>query len=248
MLTGLIIPIQLLKSCSLCHVCCINQVSCLILISRFPLLLVCSSFVLLILWASFSSVHIWKGFLYSGWICGNAYGLTVYWKIGISWILCMSQSDWKPIFPLCPIDWLGFVNTDPFTDANADNSSTGSKDYVHIRVQQRNGRKSLTTVQGLKKEFSYNKILKDLKKEFCCNGTVVQDPELGQVCAKVYAWPSPSLHVETDLFSLYRLFNSKVISERTSLLFLFRLLPYISLVIRCDVSMLSWSKTGSCVI
>ncbi|CAH2046358.1 unnamed protein product [Thlaspi arvense] len=24
-------------------------------------------------------------------------------------------------------------------------------------------------------------ILKDLKKEFCCNGTVVQDSELGQV-------------------------------------------------------------------
>ncbi|KAJ1404339.1 SUI1 domain [Sesbania bispinosa] len=41
------------------------------------------------------------------------------------------------------------------------------------------GRKSLTTVQGLKKEYSYTKILKDLKKEFCCNGTVVQDPELG---------------------------------------------------------------------
>lgn len=40
----------------------------------------------------------------------------------------------------------------------------------------------MTTVQGLKKEYSYNKILKDLKKEFCCNGTVVQDPELGQVC------------------------------------------------------------------
>lgn len=51
-----------------------------------------------------------------------------------------------------------------------------------MRIQQRNGRKSLTTVQGLKKEYSYNKILKDLKKEFCCNGTVVQDPELGQVC------------------------------------------------------------------
>ena len=52
---------------------------------------------------------------------------------------------------------------------------------MHVRVQQRNGRKSLTTVQGLKKEFNYNKILKDLKKEFCCNGVVVQDPELGQV-------------------------------------------------------------------
>lgn len=75
-----------------------------------------------------------------------------------------------------------FSWTDPFADANAaENSVAGAKEYVHIRVQQRNGRKSLTTVQGLKKEFSYTKILKDLKKEFCCNGTVVQDPELGQV-------------------------------------------------------------------
>ncbi|KAL2244897.1 UNVERIFIED_CONTAM: Protein translation factor SUI1, partial [Sesamum indicum] len=70
---------------------------------------------------------------------------------------------------------------DPFAEAKAEDSGAGAKEYVHIRVQQRNGRKSLTTVQGLKKEFSYNKILKDLKKEFCCNGTVVQDPELGQV-------------------------------------------------------------------
>ncbi|KAK9041687.1 hypothetical protein V6N11_016777 [Hibiscus sabdariffa] len=50
-----------------------------------------------------------------------------------------------------------------------------------MTVADRCSRKNLTTVQGLKKEFSYNKILKDLKKEFCCNGTVVQDPELGQV-------------------------------------------------------------------
>jgi len=75
------------------------------------------------------------------------------------------------------------VYVDPFAEANAEDSraGAGSKDYVHVRIQQRNGRKSLTTVQGLKKEYSYNKILKDLKKEFCCNGTVVQDPELGQV-------------------------------------------------------------------
>ncbi|XVF27817.1 hypothetical protein REPUB_Repub14bG0141600 [Reevesia pubescens] len=50
-----------------------------------------------------------------------------------------------------------------------------------VKFAQRNGRKSLTTVQGLKMEFGYSKILKDLKKEFCCNGNVVQDPELGQV-------------------------------------------------------------------
>ncbi|KAH0871254.1 hypothetical protein HID58_078276 [Brassica napus] len=91
---------------------------------------------------------------------------------------------------VCPSDQQSFMSEldsqvptafDPFADANAEDSGAGTKEYVHIRVQQRNGRKSLTTVQGLKKEYSYSKILKDLKKEFCCNGTVVQDSELGQV-------------------------------------------------------------------
>nr|XP_043622787.1 protein translation factor SUI1 homolog 2-like [Erigeron canadensis] len=71
---------------------------------------------------------------------------------------------------------------DPFIDIKQDlGGSVGGKDYVHIRIQQRNGRKSLTTIQGLRKELSYEKILKDLKKEFCCNGTIVQDKELGKV-------------------------------------------------------------------
>jgi translation initiation factor SUI1 len=36
--------------------------------------------------------------------------------------------------------------------------------YVHIRIQQRNGRKSLTTVQGLAIDLDLKKILKALKK------------------------------------------------------------------------------------
>ncbi|KAI5075693.1 hypothetical protein GOP47_0009769 [Adiantum capillus-veneris] len=73
---------------------------------------------------------------------------------------------------------------DPFIEVDINTTVTrGSvaKGAVHIRVQQRNGRKCLTTVQGISKSFSYNKILKDLKKEFCCNGNVVNDLELGQV-------------------------------------------------------------------
>jgi len=38
-----------------------------------------------------------------------------------------------------------FLCTDPFAEAG-DNEDSG-KDYVHIRVQQRNGKKSLTTIQ-----------------------------------------------------------------------------------------------------
>lgn len=39
----------------------------------------------------------------------------------------------------------------------------------------------LLCIQGIKKSFDYKKILKALKKEYCCNGTVVEDEELGQV-------------------------------------------------------------------
>ncbi|KAJ7960774.1 Translation factor SUI1 [Quillaja saponaria] len=72
------------------------------------------------------------------------------------------------------------VAFDPFAEAK-DLDAPGAKEYVHIRIQQRNGKKSLTTVQGLKIDSSYEKILKNLKKEFCCNGNVVQDKELGKI-------------------------------------------------------------------
>jgi translation initiation factor 1 len=74
---------------------------------------------------------------------------------------------------------------DPFAEEDAAEAKKAkkkdSKEYVHIRVQQRNGRKSLTTVQGLPQAFDYNKILKALKKEFCCNGCVIEDDDLGKV-------------------------------------------------------------------
>ncbi|KAF8631425.1 hypothetical protein AX17_005102 [Amanita inopinata Kibby_2008] len=74
---------------------------------------------------------------------------------------------------------------DPFADESDPHSRSadvGSQaDYIHIRIQQRNGRKTLTTLQGLPKQYDSKKLLKAFKKEFACNGTLVDDPELGQV-------------------------------------------------------------------
>lgn len=68
---------------------------------------------------------------------------------------------------------------DPFAD---ENEVAGSQDgYIHIRIQQRNGRKTLTTVQGLSADYDLKKIVKACKKEFACNGTVVEHPEYGEV-------------------------------------------------------------------
>ncbi|KAJ3103340.1 Eukaryotic translation initiation factor eIF-1 [Phlyctochytrium planicorne] len=69
---------------------------------------------------------------------------------------------------------------DPFADTGED-TNLEVQGYIHIRIQQRNGRKTLTTVQGLPAELDQKRILKAFKKEFACNGTVVEDEELGEV-------------------------------------------------------------------
>lgn len=53
--------------------------------------------------------------------------------------------------------------------------------FLDIRIQQRSGRKTLTTVQGLPKELDPKRVLKVFKKDFACNGTIVQDEDLGEV-------------------------------------------------------------------
>ncbi|KAH9900991.1 eukaryotic translation initiation factor 1 [Cubamyces lactineus] len=95
------------------------------------------------------------------------------------------------------------LNTfDPFADEGDPLGSTqdvgSQQNYIHIRIQQRNGRKTLTTLQGLPKEYDLKKLLKAFKKaifllleplgltsanfqEFACNGTLVDDEEAGQV-------------------------------------------------------------------
>ena len=66
-------------------------------------------------------------------------------------------------------------------DSGDNELAGGKKDLVHLRVQQRNGRKCITTVQGLDQQLDLKKILKALKKQECCNGTVVEDDDMGQV-------------------------------------------------------------------
>ena len=71
---------------------------------------------------------------------------------------------------------------DPFADTTGDDDAgPGDQGLVPIRIQQRNGRKTLTTVQGLSSEYDFKKIVKVAKKEMACNGTVVEHPEYGEV-------------------------------------------------------------------
>ncbi|KAI9350224.1 translation initiation factor SUI1 [Obelidium mucronatum] len=71
------------------------------------------------------------------------------------------------------------IAKDPFADIGDDNELE-VQGYIHIRIQQRNGRKTLTTVQGIPQEIDPKKVLKAFKKEFACNGNIVEDEELGE--------------------------------------------------------------------
>jgi len=54
------------------------------------------------------------------------------------------------------------ILVDPFAEEVAGEGPVQTN--VHIRVQQRAGKKCLTTIQGLNPEFDFKKILKAFKK------------------------------------------------------------------------------------
>ncbi|KAG0193619.1 Eukaryotic translation initiation factor eIF-1 [Apophysomyces sp. BC1034] len=71
----------------------------------------------------------------------------------------------------------------PFADVEEEQQQAGVKqtNYLHLRIQQRNGRKTLTTLQGLSQDVDIKRLLKAVKKSFACNGTAVDDPEHGEI-------------------------------------------------------------------
>ena len=72
------------------------------------------------------------------------------------------------------------ISKDAFEDAG-DKGGVASSDKVHVRVQQRNGRKCITTIEGLADDLDVKRICKAFKKNFSCNGAVQKDEEAGEV-------------------------------------------------------------------
>ena len=82
---------------------------------------------------------------------------------------------------LVALVWLCFVRfTDAFEDAG-DKNGVQSEEKVHVRVQQRSGRKCITTVAGLADDLDIKRICKAFKKNFSCNGAVQKDEDVGEV-------------------------------------------------------------------
>lgn len=61
-----------------------------------------------------------------------------------------------------------------FLDFNTPQNSI-LKNRYHIRIQQRNGKKAITTLQGLEDDLDVKRICKYMRKSFNCNGNVKKD-------------------------------------------------------------------------
>jgi translation initiation factor 1 len=75
----------------------------------------------------------------------------------------------------------GLDRVDPFADAAAGDEDEVSQGDIHIRLQQRSGKKALTTVEGISADVDTKKLLKALRKTLACNGCVVEHKEYGEV-------------------------------------------------------------------
>ena len=74
---------------------------------------------------------------------------------------------------------LNFTNGLDVFENESEQKIIGSK--IHIRIQQRNGKKSITSITGLPVDLDLKKILKYFKKTLNCNGTISDDEEFGKI-------------------------------------------------------------------
>ena len=76
------------------------------------------------------------------------------------------------------------LDIDPFAEKDVVGSSeatVGVESFVDIRIQQRSGRKAITTVSGLPTNLNFTAVLRELKKRFSCNGSIEKTEDMGTI-------------------------------------------------------------------
>lgn len=74
------------------------------------------------------------------------------------------------------------AKADPFADYNFSSEIVMTKNKYHIRVQQRNGRKCITTLDGLEEDLDLKRICKAMREAFSCNGNIkMKDDDTGVI-------------------------------------------------------------------
>ena len=73
------------------------------------------------------------------------------------------------------------LNTLQQKDSFEDGEPIQNNQKVHIRIQSRTTRKSILTITGLANDLDLKRIVKYLKKNLKCNGSVISDKIYGEI-------------------------------------------------------------------
>ena len=57
----------------------------------------------------------------------------------------------------------------------------GSVNKIHLRIQQRSGKKRITIIEGFTEDMEVKQLVKKMKKKFSCNGSIEKSKEFGIV-------------------------------------------------------------------
>lgn len=68
-----------------------------------------------------------------------------------------------------------------FSDEETGEQQLLQDSYVHIRSQQRNGKKSITIIQNMPDEYDLKKLVKALRKVYACNGALTNHKIYGDI-------------------------------------------------------------------
>lgn len=72
-------------------------------------------------------------------------------------------------------------DNDPFQSVEVFQKASVIKNKYHIRIQQRNGKKCITTIQGWEDDLDVKRICKAMRASFSCNGNVIEDKDGGMI-------------------------------------------------------------------
>ena len=73
------------------------------------------------------------------------------------------------------------INNIDFEDGVETTDNMQLLEAVHIRIQQRNGKKVITIIQGLDAKIPRKELIKKFKTMYACGGHIAHDDEFGEV-------------------------------------------------------------------
>ena len=71
------------------------------------------------------------------------------------------------------MNFQSITQSDPFQNYDFQKDVGVTKNKYHIRVQQRNGRKCITSLDGLEEDLDLKRICRAMREAFSCNGNVI---------------------------------------------------------------------------